>query len=65
LDIQDIRPVIHREYKPIADWLTRPFDEDLINFYEQVKGYSIFWMNPVVCVRQEYLALETYGVELT
>jgi hypothetical protein len=65
LDIQDIRPVIHREYKPIADWLTRPFDEDLINFYEQIKGYSILWMNPVVCVRQEYLTLETYGVELT
>jgi len=65
LDIQDIRPIIHREYKPIADWLTRPFDEDLTNFYEQVKGYSVLWMNPAVCVRQEYLALETYGVELT
>jgi hypothetical protein len=64
-DIQDIRPIIHREYKPIADWLTRPFDEDLIDFYEQVKGYSTLWMSPVVCVRQEYLALETYGVELT
>jgi len=64
LDIQDIRPVINREYKPIADWLTKPFDEDLINLYEQVKGYSTLWMSPVVCVRQEYLALETYGVEL-
>lgn len=65
LDIQDIRPVIHREYKPIADWLTKPFDEDLVNFYEQVQGYSTLWMSPVVCVRQEYLTLETYGVELT
>lgn len=64
LDIQDIRPIINREYKPIADWLTKSFDEDLIKFYEQIEGYSTLWMSPVVCVRQEYLALETYGVEL-
>jgi hypothetical protein len=64
-DIQDIRPIIHRDYKPIADWLTRPFDEDLINFYEQVSGYPVLWMSPVVCLSQEYLKLNFYGVELT
>lgn len=65
LDIQDIRPIINREYKPIADWLTKPFDEDLINFYEQIQGYSTLWMSPIVCLHHEYLALETVGVELT
>lgn len=64
-DIQDIRPIIHRDYKPVAEWLTRPFDEDLINFYEQVSGYSVLWMSPDVCLNQEYLTLENYGVELT
>jgi len=64
-DIQDIRPIIHRDFKPISDWLTRPFDEDLINFYEQVSGYSVLWMSPVVCLAQEYLTLTNYGVELT
>jgi hypothetical protein len=64
-DIQDIRPIIHREYKPVADWLTKPFDEELIDFYEQFSGYSVLWMNPVVCMSQEYLSLELYGVELT
>ena len=63
-DIQDIRRVINREYKPIADWLTMPFDEDLISFYQQVKGYASLWMSPEICVRQEYLGLESYGVEL-
>jgi len=64
-DIQDIRPIIHREYKPVADWLTKPFDEELIDFYEQFSGYSVLWMNPVVCMSQEYPSLELYGVELT
>lgn len=63
-DIQDIRQIIHREYKPIAEWLTRPFDEDLIDLYRQVKGYSTLWMGPVECMRQEYVTLENYGVEL-
>lgn len=63
-DIQDIRQVIHREYKPVADWLTMPFDEDLTSLYQQVKGYASLWMSPQICVRQEYLGLETYGVEL-
>lgn len=63
-DISDIRPIIHRDYKPVADWLTRPFDEDLIGLYEQVKGYSTLWMSPTESMVQEYTSLAKYDVEL-
>jgi hypothetical protein len=56
-NIQDIRYVIRRDYVPVADWLTKPFDETLINLYEQVEEYPQFWMNPPTCMKQEYAAL--------
>lgn len=65
LDIRDVRSIVNRDFQPIADWLTRPFDEDLVNFYEQIKGYSALWMNPILCMKQEYATLTGYGVELT
>jgi hypothetical protein len=59
LDIQDARSVIHRDYVPVADWLTKPFDEDLINLFEQVASYSLLWMAPPSCLRQEYANLSS------
>jgi hypothetical protein len=55
--IEDIRYVIRRDYVPVADWLTRPFDTDLIDLYAQVKQYPRFWMNPPTCMKQEYVDL--------
>jgi hypothetical protein len=55
--IEDIRYVIRRDYVPVADWLTKPFDETLINLYEQVSEYPQFWMNPPTCMKQEYADL--------
>ena len=57
-DIADVRYIIHRDYTPVADWLTRPFDDTLINLYGQVEEYSNLWMNPTVCMKQEYRGLE-------
>ena len=59
LDIDDVRSIIHRDYTPVSDWLTKPFDRDLINLYEQVSGYSTLWMAPPKCMKQEYANLET------
>ena len=59
LDITDQRSIIHRDYTPVADWLTIPFDRDLINLYEQVSDYSQLWMAPPSCMAQEYANLET------
>ena len=56
-NIEDLRYIIHRDYTPVADWLTKPFDEDLINLYEQVSGYSPLWLAPPSCMEQEYLGL--------
>lgn len=55
--VQDLRFVIRRDYVPVADWLTKPFDETLINLYEQVKEYPFYWMNPPTCMKQEYANL--------
>jgi hypothetical protein len=59
LDIDDARFMIHRDYTPVSDWLTKPFDQDLINLYEQVSGYSVLWMSPPKCLNQEYFNLRT------
>lgn len=53
----DERLIVNRDFKPVADWLTRPFDENLIDLYEQVKGYASLWMDPVDCMKQEYALL--------
>ena len=60
--IQDTRGIIHRDFVPVADWLTTPFDEDLINLYEQVSGYPKTWMAPPSCLKQEYANLFTDGI---
>lgn len=55
--IFDIRESVNADYQPIAEWLTRPWDDNLINLYEQVDNYSTLWMSPNTCMNQEYLAL--------
>jgi hypothetical protein len=58
-NIRDKRYIVHRNYEPVSDWLTRPFDEDLIGLYETVKNYKDTWLSPTTCVKQEYAALTT------
>ena len=57
LKIQDSRYIIHRDYMPVANWLTLPFDQDLISLYEQVSDYSSLWLAPPSCMKQEYVTL--------
>jgi hypothetical protein len=56
--IEDIRYIIRRDYMPVSDWLTKPFDDDLINLYEQVSDYPPLWLAPPTCMKQEYLSLD-------
>jgi len=60
--IQDIRYVVRRDYVPVANWLTRFFDENLIDLYEQVSGYPNLWMDPPTCMRQEYASLVSKNI---
>jgi len=64
LDIEDERDIIHRDYTPVADWLTKPFDDDLINLHEQVLDYTPLWMSPTSCMRQEYATLSTDQIKV-
>jgi hypothetical protein len=62
LRVEDQRTIIHRDFAPVADWLTLPFDENLIYFYNQAQEYPRNWMNPSTCLEQEYVALESKGI---
>ena len=57
-EIVDLRYIIHRDFQPVADWLTDAFDTNLINLFEQVSAYQDIWMAPPNCTKQEYVALE-------
>jgi hypothetical protein len=63
-NIEDLRVIIHRDYVPVADWLTSPFDSDLTNLYDQVSNYPTLWMKPETCLTQEYVGLEKYQVQV-
>ena len=60
--LKDTREVIRRDYTPVADWLTKPFDTDLIDLYEEVSIYPTTWMNPPTAMKQEYAELTQYQV---
>jgi hypothetical protein len=55
--VKDTRYIIHRDYMPVADWLTKPFDENLVDLYEQVEDYQNLWLSPPTCMKQEYASL--------
>lgn len=64
-DIRDVRNITQRDFTPISDWLTKPWDDNLISLYEQVKGYPEYWIAPVSAMKQEYLSLPSYGIILS
>jgi hypothetical protein len=64
-DIRDIRNITHRDFVPVADWLTQPWDNNLIDLYEQVKGYAGLWMGPSTLLKQEYGSLVKYDIVVT
>lgn len=56
--LSDIRQTVGTNYQPIADWLTKPWDDNLSNLYKQIKNYPEYWMAPSTCMDQEYASLE-------
>jgi hypothetical protein len=59
LSVEDTRFIIRRDFAPVSDWLTRYFDDNLINLYEQVSDYNNLWLAPTSCMKQEYPTLIT------
>ena len=64
-DIRDIRNITHRDFTPISDWLTLPWDQNLIDLYEQVQDYPKFWLSPTSAMKQEYPQLVTDDIILS
>lgn len=65
IDIQDKRNIINRDYTPVADWLTKPWDDNLVNLYEQVSDYANLWMSAPSCMTFEYDTLTKYEIQVT
>jgi hypothetical protein len=64
-EIDDVREIIFKDYKPLAEWLTRPQDEDLIELYEEVSEYSTLWMSPTMALDMEYQDLNKASIQLS
>lgn len=62
--LQDIREVVTSSYEPVAEWLTRPWDNNLISLFNNLSNYNTNWMSPVSCMNQEYDNLRNYDINL-
>jgi hypothetical protein len=60
--IIDLRDIVHQDYVPVSDWLTKAWDDNLIDLYEQVKNYDQEWLSPLTSMEQEYIDLEKSGI---
>lgn len=60
--IVDLREIVHQDYVPVSDWLTKFWDDNLTQLYEQVKNYDEEWMSPLTGMMQEYYDLESSGI---
>lgn len=63
--LQDIREIVFNSFEPIAEWLTRPWDDSLMNLYDQFSNFPEYWMSPVTAMGEEYSKLERQGVEVS
>lgn len=62
--LQDIREVVTNSYEPIAEWLTRPWDNSLMNLYNQFSNFPEYWMSPPTCMNNEYLKIAEFDADV-
>lgn len=62
--VQDLREVVYNSFEPIAEWLTRPWDENLMSLYNIFSNFQGYWMTPSVALKHEYKTLGDNGVEV-
>jgi hypothetical protein len=62
--ISDLRESVNVSHQPIADWLTRPWDNNLSNIQSQINNYASQWMAPDSSLKHEYVAFaDKFSVE--
>lgn len=62
--ITDLRNIVGTKKEPIADWLTLPWDQNMISLYKQFSQFPELWLNPPTCMKQEYEYLSKEGVSI-
>jgi hypothetical protein len=53
-EISDLRKTVSKDFSPVADWLTLPWDENLKGMFDQVNNYTELWLNPTTAMKGEY-----------
>lgn len=62
--VSDLREIVNTPYQPIAEWLTRPWDNNLSEIHTQVSNFSSQWMDPTLSLKHEYLDFtEKFSIE--
>jgi hypothetical protein len=64
-EIDDVRDIVHRNFEPVADWLTVGWDEEFTSLHDTIKNFASTWMAPPTALKGEYLDLEIDGVILS
>lgn len=64
-EIEDLRDKVFQPFQPIADWLTKPWDDMFRDLYLEHKEYVDNRMAPGSSMLPQYQLLSKYGLELS
>ena len=62
--ITDVRETVNTGFQPVSEWLTRPWDDNLVENFVQASNYAELWMNPENSMKQEYAALSSDSIQI-
>jgi hypothetical protein len=62
--IVDARQTVNSRYQPVADWLTKPWDDNLGDLQTQVNNFPKYWMSPGSSAKFLYGRLDSKVINL-
>jgi hypothetical protein len=62
--ISDLRETVSKDYVPVTDWLTSPWDDNLKEMFYQASNYTPLWLAPTSSMRGEYKKLSDASITL-
>lgn len=63
-NVEDLRDKVFHPFQPVADWLTRPWDDLLMSLYSEHRGYVKGRMDPRALMSSEYSHLSKSGLDV-
>jgi hypothetical protein len=62
--VEDLRNKVYQPFQPIADWLTRPWDDIFQDLYAEYRNFTVRRMAPTTAIAHEYQKLEKEGLKV-